>query len=263
MLLAAALIVLLAASSLAGAVLFFYRDPERKVLKADNALLSPVDGRVVAVRRYSAFKAPVLSKDGRSFRLDELAHTDLLGSNGTIISIAISPLDIHTVRSPADSKVVQISSIHGGLKLMRNPEFEYTNERVSMVLETASGKVGLVIVAAPITSSVRVLVGDNDYSAAGERVARIRLGSLASLIIPDDCGFRPVVSCGERVLAGLTVIAQLGKTDIPINECYAVRRSTVPERFYLPFLLGFVVLERIFRAVKQVFRKDVSFKAVR
>ncbi|MDW7978341.1 MAG: hypothetical protein RMH74_06015, partial [Candidatus Caldarchaeum sp.] len=96
---------------------------------------------------------------------------------------------------------------------------------------------------------------DNDYSAAGERVARIRLGSLASLIIPDDCGFRPVVSCGERVLAGLTVIAQLGKTDIPMNECSAVRGSTVLERFYLLFLIAYVVLAGLYSSVRRVFKR--------
>ncbi|MEM2870858.1 MAG: phosphatidylserine decarboxylase [Candidatus Caldarchaeum sp.] len=110
----AAMAAVLAALVVVMAVSFFYRDPDRNVLRAGGVLLAPSDGVVVSVRRYASSRAPVLSKDGRSFSVEEFTNTTLLGSDGTIISIAISPLDVHTVRSPADSKVVHLSRIRGG-----------------------------------------------------------------------------------------------------------------------------------------------------
>ncbi|MEM3096262.1 MAG: phosphatidylserine decarboxylase [Nitrososphaerota archaeon] len=226
-----------------GSVLYFYRDPDRKVIKIDNAVLSPADGTVISLRRYRAGVAPIISKDGRCFRVDELANTAVLGSDGTIISIHISPLDIHTIRSPAYAKVVYISRIGGGLKLMRDPTFETTNERVSIVLETAYGVIGIVVVGAPIASSVKTLVDVGSHVQAGERIARIRLGSLANLIIPDACGLKPTISCGRRVLAGLTVVA--GQAISLAEECYTPKGSTAMERLYLSFLAAYTLVKKL------------------
>lgn len=224
-------------------VLFFYRDPERKVIRADYGVLSPADGTVISVRRYSAGTAPVISKNGRHFRVEEMAGMGFFGSDGTIISIHISPTDIHTIRSPADAVVTHVSKIRGELRFMRDPSFEIKNERVSVVLQTSFGKVGVVIVGAPIASSVETLVKVGDQVQAGGRIARIRLGSLANLIIPDDCELKPAVSCGEKVLAGMTVVAEYAKSSI--EECYSPKGSTVTERLYLILLAAYALIKRL------------------
>lgn len=224
-------------------VFYFYRDPERQITKLDKVILSPADGRVVSVRRYMAGVAPALNKGGRDFRVDELAYTGVLGSDGTMISIHISPLDVHVIRSPADARIVYLSQIRGGLRFMREKDFEITNERVSIVLETAYGVVGLVVVGAPIASSVKLLRAMGSRVQAGERIARIRLGSLATVIIPDESRLTPSVSCGNRVLAGVTVLATQSEKPVINEECYTPIKSTFKERLYLVFLAAFAVLK--------------------
>lgn len=225
-------------------VSYFYRDPERQITKLDKVILSPADGRVVSVRRYMAGIAPTLNKDGRYFRVDELTDTGLFGSDGTMISIHISPLDVHTIRSPADARIVYLSQIRGGLRFMRETDFEITNERVSIVLETAYGVVGLVVVGAPIASSVKLLRAMGSCVQAGERIARIRLGSLATVIIPDECKLNPSVSCGNRVLAGVTILATQSEKPFINEECYTPISSTFEERLYLVFLAAYAVLKQ-------------------
>lgn len=232
-------------------VLYFYRDPERQVRRVDNAVLSPADGSVVSIRRYVAGVTPTLSKDGRYFRIDELTGTTVLGSDGTIISIHISPLDIHTIRSPTDAKVTHIYLIKGGLKFMRDPTFEVTNERVSMVMETAYGSIGLVIVGAPIASSVKLLTDVGNRVLAGERVARIRLGSLANLIIPDECKLKLAVSCGKRVRAGITVVATQSEESVLHEECHMPKNSTVLERLYLIFLAVYTIVRMVWASLRR------------
>ncbi|MEM0384334.1 MAG: phosphatidylserine decarboxylase [Candidatus Caldarchaeum sp.] len=253
----AAIAAVLAAIVVLVSVLFFYRDPDRRVLRVGGMLLAPSDGLVVSVRRYASSRAPILSKDGRSFSVEEFTDTTLLGSDGTIISIAISPLDVHTVRSPAESKVVHLSRIRGGLKWMKYPDFEYANERVSMVLETPHGPVGLVIVAAPITSSVKTLVKEQDSVAAGGRVARIRLGSLASVLIPDACRLRPAVYCGDRVLAGISILARPvdEHSSKPLGECWLEKRSKPSERLFLLPLLAYATLVNLVSILGRLFAK--------
>lgn len=225
-------------------VAYFYRDPDREIPAVDNALLSPVDGTVISIRKYKAGRVPIISKDGRYYSLEELTHSNLLDSDGVILSIHISPLDVHAVRSPFTGKVLQISHIHGGLKFMRDPTFEYTNERVSLILENRLFRLGLVIVGAPIVSSVRGLIAQNDEVSAGQRIAFIRLGSLVSLIIPDTAGLRIGVRCGGRVVGGVTKIASSGERH-EIEECYVFKRTTIWERLYLVFLAIYSLARRI------------------
>ncbi len=239
-------------------VLYFYRDPERQVTSLDKGILAPADGSVVSVRRYRAGVAPTLNKNGRCFRVDELAGTDVLGSDGTLISIHISPLDVHTIRSPADARIVYISQIRGGLKFMRDADFEFTNERVSMVLETAYGFIGLVVVGAPIASSVKMLKAMGSCVVAGEKIARIRLGSLATVIIPDKCMLSLMLSCGNRVMAGVTVLAKQSENLVIKEECYTPRNSTVAERLYLIFLAAYAVLKQVWTRLWQFMNLSIG-----
>ncbi|MEM0382622.1 MAG: phosphatidylserine decarboxylase [Nitrososphaerota archaeon] len=252
------LIIFLALSvAVFASVKFFYRDPERGIVQAKDKLLSPADGTVVSVRKYMAGETPTISKGGRSFKVQELAGTDILDADGALISIHISPLDIHTIRSPIDGEIIHLAKIKGGLKFMRDPYFEVENERVSIVLETSAGKLGIIIVGAPIASSVKTMVGLGDRVYSGQRIARIRLGSLASLVIPAETRLSPLVRCGEKVMAGLSIVA--GKTDVsdtrPIEECYKAIRSTVKERIFLAPLAGFVVLKKIYTYLLRSDRK--------
>jgi len=138
---------------------------------------------------------------------------------------------------------------------MREKDFEITNERVSIVLETAYGVVGLVVVGAPIASSVKLLRAMGSRVQAGERIARIRLGSLATVIIPDESRLTPSVSCGNRVLAGVTVLATQSEKPVINEECYTPIKSTFKERLYLVFLAAFAVLKltwtRLWKSVNQ------------
>lgn len=241
------IIILIAIIGVIASVRYFYRDPERQPLQIKDAFLSPADGTIVAVRRYMAGETPSIKKGSRHISVAELAGTEMLGSDGTIISIHISPLDVHTIRAPADGKVIHISKISGGLKFMRDPSFEVENERVCIVFETLVGEIGVIIVGAPIASSVNVLVDVGERVDAGERIARIKLGSLASLIIPDKSRQRTAIRCGVKVKAGLSIITQ--KRDVhdkPIEECYRAIHSTTIERVYLIFLVAFIAMKRLY-----------------
>jgi phosphatidylserine decarboxylase len=235
--------------AVAVSVAYFYRDPDREVPKIGDVLLSPADGTVISIRRYSDGEVPTINKDGRSYRLRELIQSKLLDSNGVVVSIHISVFDVHTVRSPISGKVVQILRIRGSLKFMQDPTFEYTNERVSIIVENTFLKLGLVIVGAPIASSIRTVVEPDDEVSVGQRVALIRLGSLVSLIIPDSAGMRVKVACGSRVIGGSTIIADRTShgTGHHIRECFIYRKTSVLERFYLIFLAAYSMATKIMK----------------
>ncbi|MEM1942499.1 MAG: hypothetical protein QXO30_01950 [Candidatus Caldarchaeum sp.] len=101
------------------------------------------------------------------------------------------------------------------------------------------------------------LVGEEGFVAAGGRVARIRLGSLASVLIPDASRLRPSVYCGDRVLAGVSILARLvdEHSSKPLGECWLEKRSKLSERFFLPPLLAYATLVSLVSILGRLFAK--------
>ena len=225
-------------------VAYFYRDPDRTIPKVTGEVLSPADGTVISIRRYKAGVVPTINKDGRFYSLEELTQSNLLDSDGVIISIHVSPFDVHIVQAPISSEIKYIARISGGLKFMRDPRFEFTNERVSLILESNSIRIGLVIVGAPIASSVKTLVEPKSHVTAGQRIASIRLGSLVSLILP--YGVELNVGCGSKVVGGLTLLAErlTQNSNHVLKDCYTPVKTTMWQRFYLLFLATYSVARR-------------------
>src|SRR4030066_1785755 len=63
-------------------LLFFFRDPERMIPAGTDLVISPSDGRVLAV--------------------ESVLANDFVGSDGQKISVFLSPLDVHVIRSPIE-----------------------------------------------------------------------------------------------------------------------------------------------------------------
>ena len=76
-----------------GFCLWFFRDPERTPPADDRAVISPADGRVVAV---------VAEQE------DRFLHVP-----ATRVSIFMSPLDVHVNRSPVSGMVRQVQHTEG------------------------------------------------------------------------------------------------------------------------------------------------------
>lgn len=223
-------------------VVWFYRDPERETLTIPNGIFSPADGVVTSIRRLSSGSVPLLSKDGRTFKLSELTGSEMFAQDGVLVSISISPFDVHVIRSPVKATVEKIIRIKGEMGWMKDPSFEVRNERVSFILKGENLTIGVVIIGAPIATSVRTLIETNETVNAGQRIAIIRLGSQADIILPDAAAFKMHISCFQNVKAGQTLIAERDEkgnaTESEIDfQSQIHQHSSVPTRFFLFFLL--------------------------
>jgi phosphatidylserine decarboxylase len=87
------------------------------------------------------------------------------------------------------------------------------NERQHVVIERSDGLVvALTQIAGLVARRIVPFVKPGDILGAGQRFGLIRFGSRVDVYLPK--GTEPRVLMGQKVVAGETVLAELGKTQL-------------------------------------------------
>jgi len=167
--------------------LWFFRDPERTAPADDRAVISPADGRVVAV---------VSEREDR-----------FLNAQATRVSIFMSPLDVHVNRSPVTGTVRQVQHTEGKFRAAFSDKSSLDNERNAVVLESGGKRFLMVQIAGALARRIVCHVGPGDRLERGQRFGMIMFGSRVDVFLPP--GVQPTVSKGERVRAGLSVLGRV------------------------------------------------------
>ncbi len=173
------------------ALLGFYRDPPRRVARDPAALLAPADGRVLAVERGV-----------------ELAEA---GAPGLRIVIFLSVLNVHVNRSPCGGVVRSVRYQPGRFHDARRREATEQNESNTLLLEPEPplpGPVRVRQIAGLLARRIVCGAREGDRLKAGQRYGMIKLGSQTEVVVPDDGRWQLRVREGDRVRAGLTVLAK-------------------------------------------------------
>jgi phosphatidylserine decarboxylase len=170
-----------------GFCLWFFRDPERTAPADDRAIISPADGRVVAV---------VSEREDR-----------FLNTQTTRVSIFMSPLDVHVNRSPVTGTVRQVQHTEGKFRAAFSDKSSLDNERNAVVLESGGKRYLMVQIAGALARRIVCHVGPGDRLERGQRFGMIMFGSRVDVFLPP--GVQPTVSKGERVRAGLSVLGRV------------------------------------------------------
>jgi len=171
-------------------VLQFFRDPQRIVPAGENQVLSPADGRIVAVEQVH----------------DRYAQRDALK-----ISVFMNVFNVHSNRIPVDGTVHTVDYFPGSFLNAALDKASLQNERNAVVLHTPQGHtVTSVQVAGLIARRILCYVSPGDTVSCGQRYGFIRFGSRVDVYLPPDA--RPCVAIGDKVSATTTVLAHLPPT---------------------------------------------------
>ena len=176
-----------------GFCLYFFRDPERVAPARANLLLAPADGKVVSV-------APAAPP----------AELGLGPAPRWRVGIFLSVLDVHVNRIPADGTVTRIAYRHGTFVNASLDKASDDNERNALAIRLPDGReIAVVQIAGLIARRILCHVREGDAVHAGARFGIIRFGSRTDLYLPE--GVRPLVSEGQTMIGGETVIAELDR----------------------------------------------------
>ncbi len=157
----------------------FFRDPERRAPDDPSLLVSPADGRIVAV--------------------------SVVGGR-TKISVFMSVFNVHVNRAPADGSVVSTVYNPGKFMAAWSEKASLDNEQIRIAFKTGKGAMDVVMIAGLIARRIVCWASPAARFQRGERIGLIRFGSRVDLYLP-TARIEPIVRIGDRVKAGETAIA--------------------------------------------------------
>ncbi|MGH6787946.1 MAG: phosphatidylserine decarboxylase [Novosphingobium sp.] len=186
-------------------ILAFFRDPERVVPQDGKAIVSPADGMIISIGKHAS---------PRELALDDGSGTPgLAGAALTRISIFMSVFDVHINRAPVGGTVRRVVYIPGRFLNADLDKASEENERQHILIERSDGvAIGFTQIAGLVARRIVPFVKPGDILAAGQRVGLIRFGSRVDVFLPE--GTEPRVLNGQKVIAGETVLAELGSAPL-------------------------------------------------
>jgi phosphatidylserine decarboxylase len=168
-------------------VLQFFRDPARPVPGTAKDVLSPADGRIVAVQK---------------------SHDPYVGREALKISVFMNVFNVHSNRSPVEGEVKGRWYHAGSFLNAALDKASLENERNAIRLRTPDGQdITCVQVAGLIARRILCYVKEGDALSRGQRYGFIRFGSRVDVYLPPASRAR--VAIGDRVFAAATILAEL------------------------------------------------------
>ncbi len=168
-------------------VLQFFRDPSRNIPTEPGAVVSPADGKIVSVERV----------------LDVYLNREALK-----ISVFMNVFNVHANRSPVDGEIVDAWYYRGRFLNAALDKASMENERNALWIKTTGEQdVTCVQIAGLIARRIFCYVKPGNQLERGQRYGFIRFGSRVDVYLPATVN--PLVSLGDKVFAGETVLANL------------------------------------------------------
>jgi phosphatidylserine decarboxylase len=168
-------------------ILYFFRDPNRRVARDPGVVVSPADGKVVAIVEEHE---PIYLKE-KVCRL----------------SIFLSIFDVHVQRAPLGGKVALVEHRPGAFLQAFKPEASDVNEFVAMIINSKYGRIMVKQIAGILARRCVNYAEIGETLEKGQRFGLIKFGSRVDLFLPP--GSRFLVQVGDQVYAGLTPVARL------------------------------------------------------
>ena len=185
-------------------LLNFYRDPERKIPQGNN-IVSPADGKIIMILR--AAEDEVRVNKGLLGKIKTL--TQDISKECYVISIFMSPFNVHVNRAPIDGRIESIKHEKGKYFAAFDLEKSLMNEKNEIIIKNKKiGKIKLIQIAGFLARRVISTVKKYEKVNKGQRIGRIVIGSQVTLILP----FKEIklrVKNKQKVKAGSTIIADI------------------------------------------------------
>jgi phosphatidylserine decarboxylase len=164
----------------------FFRDPERSTPAGENLVISPADGKVIVVKN--------------------VQEGEYLHAEATLISIFMSPLNVHVNRNPVSGVVTHLRYVKGEYFAAFEDKASEKNEQMIIGIEHPRGKMLMKQIAGFVARRIVCTLNQGDSVRAGDRFGMVKFGSRVDVLLPVSAVVR--VRVGDVSVAGETVLAE-------------------------------------------------------
>ncbi|MEP6782275.1 MAG: phosphatidylserine decarboxylase [Acidobacteriota bacterium] len=168
--------------------LFFFRDPDRQVPGGEDLVVSPADARVMVAGEQPWPGAPA--------------------GEWKIISMFLSPMDVHVNRAPVAGRVTRVEYHPGKFFPAYKKEAGELNEWTEVWFNRPNGPVVVRQIVGILARRIVCRLAVGDQVAAGQRFGVMKFGSRIDLFLPRHATI--LVKAGDKVVGGETTLATLG-----------------------------------------------------
>lgn len=168
-------------------ILQFFRNPKRKFNLNPEKVLSPVDGKIVAI--------------------EEVFENEYFNDKRLQISIFMSPINVHVTRYPIGGKVLY-SKYHPGKYLVAwHPKSSEKNERTTIVINNKNiGKILYRQIAGLLARRIVNYAKVEENVIQGNDAGFIKFGSRVDLFLPLNAKIN--VKINQNVKGGIDFITK-------------------------------------------------------
>jgi phosphatidylserine decarboxylase len=170
-------------------IVYFFRDPPRRVPSEAGLLVAPADGKVVEITK--------------------LPHDEFIGGPAIRIGIFLSIFNVHLNRAPVRSRVIEARYSPGQFLNALNPESAIRNENTWIGLEEESPPHRRLIVrqiSGAIARRIVCSLRSGEVLDRGQKFGMIKFGSRTELILANTDDLKIEVRIGQKIRAGKTVM---------------------------------------------------------
>jgi phosphatidylserine decarboxylase len=179
-------------AALAAYTAWFFRNPHRVVPLGEDLIVSPGDGKVIAV--------------------DQEFEPRFLKDDSIRISIFLNVFNVHINRVPCAGVIREVGYQPGQFIAANHPNASVRNEQNALLIQRQDGKNVLCVqVAGLLARRIVCWASAGEHVAKGERYGLIRFGSRMDVFLPRESVVK--VKVGDWVKGGASILAELPCAD--------------------------------------------------
>ena len=164
---------------------FFFRDPKRQPPNDPNLVVAPADGRVTRVKRV---------EEGNK-------------QSATVVSIFLSPLNVHINRAPIAGEITNIAYTRGKFLMATDQNASLVNEQNALTIKGEQITVVCKQIAGILARRIICWKHAGERVSLGERFGLIKFSSRTDMLLPPQV--EVLVHEGARVRGGVTIIGRI------------------------------------------------------
>lgn len=164
---------------------FFFRDPRREPPDDPRLVVAPADGRVTRVNQVEAGNP----------------------QSATLVSIFLSPLDVHINRAPIAGEITNVAYTRGKFLMATNQNASLVNEQNALTIRGEQITVVCKQIAGILARRIICWKRAGERVSLGERFGLIKFSSRTDILLPPQV--EVLVQKGARVRGGVTIIGRI------------------------------------------------------